>query len=71
MSFCYPGKGISGNPTPRAECALLWHPQILKNFKNVPLILLIGQYARRDYLIKDCKLNLTQTGRCYQEFLPN
>ena len=71
MSFWYASKGISGDLDPRAECAPLWHPQILKNFKNVPLILLIGQYAQREYLKKDCKLNLTETVRCYQEFLPN
>lgn len=71
MSFCYPGKGVSADLAPRTECAPLWHPQILRNILNVPLILLIGQYAQREYLKKDCKLNLTETVRCYQEFLPN
>lgn len=71
MSFCYPGKGISGDLAPRIECAPLWHPPILKNFLKVPLIVLIGQYAQRDYLKKECKLNLTETVRYYQEFLPN
>lgn len=49
MSFCYPGKGISGDLAPRAECAPLWHPEILRNLKSAPLILLIGQYAQRYY----------------------
>jgi len=29
MGFCYPGKGISGDLSPRPECGPLWHPQIL------------------------------------------
>lgn len=70
MSFCYPGKGISGDLAPRAECAPLWHPEILRNLKSAPLILLIGQYAQRYYLKKDCKRSLTENVRSYQEFLP-
>jgi uracil-DNA glycosylase len=71
MSFCYPGKGISGDLAPRQECAPLWHPQIFKKLSNTPLILLIGQYAQRYYLNKNCKQNLTETVRSYKEFLPN
>ncbi len=70
MGFCYPGKGISGDLSPRPECGPLWHPQIFKNFKSAPLILLIGQYAQQHYLKKDCKSNLTETVRSYKEYLP-
>jgi uracil-DNA glycosylase len=70
MSFCYPGKGISGDLAPRPECAPLWHPQILNNFENAPIILLIGQYAQRYYLKKNRKSNLTDTVRSYQDYLP-
>lgn len=70
MSFCYPGKGDSGDLPPRSECAPLWHSQILKRFKKVPLILLIGQYAQRYYLRGRFKENLTETVRNYKEFLP-
>lgn len=70
MGFCYPGKAISGDLPPRPECAPRWHPQILKNFKSDPLLLLIGQYAQRYYLKKDGKANLTETVRCYKEYLP-
>ena len=70
MGFCYPGKGISGDLSPRPECGPLWHPQILKKIKSTPLILLIGQYAQRHYLKKDCKSNLTETVRSYKEYLP-
>ena len=61
MGFCYPGKGISGDLPPRPECAPLWHSKILKNYRNTPLILLIGQYAQRNYLKKECKSSLTET----------
>ena len=70
MGFCYPGKAISGDLPPRPECAPLWHPQILKNFKSKPLILLIGQYAQRYYLKKTYKGSLTETVKSYREYLP-
>ncbi|MEP6712982.1 MAG: uracil-DNA glycosylase family protein [Ferruginibacter sp.] len=70
MSFCYPGKGISGDLAPRPECAPLWHPQILKKLTGTPLILLIGQYAQRNYLKTACKSNLTETVRNFKTFLP-
>lgn len=71
MSFCYPGKGISGDLPPRPECAPLWHQQVFNYFNGPLLILLIGQYAQRYYLKKGFKGNLTETVRSYQEFLPN
>lgn len=70
MGFCYPGKTVSGDLPPRLECAPLWHPQILKNFKSKPLILLIGQYAQRYYLKKNFKGSLTKTVGNYKEYLP-
>ncbi len=70
MSFCYPGKGISGDLAPLMECAPLWHPKILKNLKSTPLILLIGQYAQRYYLKVESKSSLTENIRSYQEFIP-
>jgi uracil-DNA glycosylase len=70
MAFCYPGKAISGDLPPRPECAPLWHPQILKNFKSNPLILLIGQYAQRYYLKKAYKGSLTESVKSYREYLP-
>lgn len=70
MGFCYPGKGPSGDLPPRPECADLWHPEILENFKSAPLILLIGQYAQRYYLKSRAKASLTATVKNYREFLP-
>ncbi len=70
MSFCYPGKGISGDLAPRPECAPLWHPEIIKNFKVAPLFLLIGRYAQRRYLNKESKYSLTENVKNYRDFLP-
>lgn len=70
MGFCYPGKGISGDLSPRPECAPLWHEKILKKINSDPLILLIGQYAQRYYLKKDLKINITETVRNFDEYLP-
>ena len=70
MSFCSPGKGISGDLPPRAECAPLWHPQAFKYLKRLPLIFLVGQYAQRYYLKKEFKGSLTETVKNYREYLP-
>lgn len=70
MGFCYPGKGISGDLPPRLECAPLWHSKILKNYRNKPLILLIGQYAQRNYLKNERKNSLTETVKNFKEYLP-
>lgn len=70
IGFCYPGKGISGDLPPRPECVPLWHSKILKNYRSTPLILLIGQYAQRNYLKKESKSSLTETVKNYKEYLP-
>ena len=63
MGFCYPGKGKSGDLPPRPECAPLWHPQLFEKMRDVKLILLIGQYAQKQYLGKAAKKNLTENVR--------
>lgn len=70
MSFCYPGKGISGDIAPRKECAPLWHPQFFESLKTKPLIILIGQYAQRYYLKRKFNGSLTETVKNYTSFLP-
>jgi len=70
MGFCYPGKGISGDLPPRAECARLWHAQFFESIKNRPLVLLIGQYAQRYYLKDKVNYRLTETVKNYAAFLP-
>lgn len=70
MGFCYPGKGKSGDLPPRAECAPLWHERLFNLLPNVELILLIGQYAQKYYLKEKMKKNLTETVKCYKDYLP-
>lgn len=71
MGFCYRGKGTSGDLPPRPECAKLWHPQIINQFTEKPLIILIGQYAQKYYLQNKRKQNLTETVRNFEEYLPD
>jgi uracil-DNA glycosylase family 4 len=71
MGFCYPGKGTSGDLSPRPECAPLWHAQLLKKMKNIKLIILIGQYAQKYYLGENFKPTLTENVKNYKEFLPD
>lgn len=69
MGFCYPGKGKTGDLPPRKECAPTWHPKLLKELKNVELIILIGSYAQ-NYYLKKAKKTLTETVKNYTEYLP-
>ena len=71
MGFCYPGKGRSGDLPPRKECAPLWHNLLLNQMNEVKLILLIGKYAQDYYLNEKAKKTLTETVKCYKEYLPN
>jgi uracil-DNA glycosylase len=70
MGFCYPGKGPSGDLPPRPECAPAWHHLLLSEMKKVQLTLLIGQYSQQYYLGAMAKPTLTETVRCFQEYLP-
>jgi uracil-DNA glycosylase len=70
MGFCFPGTGKTGDLPPRKECQPLWHDKILKKIEGKPLILLIGQYAQKQYLKKHIKSNLTETVKAFEEYLP-
>ena len=69
MGFCYPGKGKTGDLSPRKECAESWHEKVFQSFKDVELILLIGTYAQQYFFPKDAK-NLTEKVKNFEDFLP-
>ena len=71
MGFCYPGKGKSGDLPPRKECAPQWHEQVLNSLPNLQLTILIGSYAQSHYLKGKAKGNLTETVKCFTDFLPS
>lgn len=68
MGFCYPGTGKSGDLPPKKICAPTWHPDILEQFEENPLVVLIGTYAQKYYL--NTKQNLTETVLRAEEYLP-
>ncbi|KHD46117.1 uracil-DNA glycosylase family protein [Streptococcus hongkongensis] len=70
MDFYYPGKGKSGDLPPRNGFADKWHERILKMMPHVEMLILVGQYAQKHYLGKDCKKTLTETVKSYEEYLP-
>jgi len=70
MGFCYPGKGKSGDLPPRPECAPKWHQLLISKMKKAKLIILIGQYAHKYYLVNRLKPTLTETVRSFREYLP-
>lgn len=70
LDFYYPGKGKSGDLSPRKGFAEKWHPLILKEMPNVQLTLLVGQYAQKYYLGSSAHKNLTETVKAYKDYLP-
>lgn len=71
MGFCYPGNDGRSDRPPRPECAKLWMEKVLANLTNKNLTLLIGQYAQKYFLQSTKKPTLTETVKCYQEYLPD
>lgn len=71
MGFCYPGTGKSGDLPPRPECAPQWHDKLWQHMPSIQLTLLIGQYAQKYYLKNKLKKSLTESVKCYREYLPD
>ena len=42
----------------------------MQEIKNIQLIILIGQYAQKYYLVDKLKPTLTETVKNYQQYLP-
>ncbi|GAA2974927.1 uracil-DNA glycosylase family protein [Lentilactobacillus parakefiri] len=70
LDFYYPGKGPHGDLPPRKGFAEKWHGPLLAQMPNIKLTLLIGQYAQKYYLGKQCQKNLTETVRNFDDYLP-
>lgn len=70
IGFCYPGKGERGDLPPRKECFPLWHHQFLEEMPEIQITVLLGQYAQNKYLGKQRKSSLTETVRCWRQYLP-
>ncbi|MEW6689515.1 MAG: uracil-DNA glycosylase family protein [Pseudomonadota bacterium] len=68
--LCYPGSGRGGDLPPRPECAPLWQPRFRAALPRLQLTLLVGAFAQDFYLDKRQKKNLTETVRCFREYLP-
>ena len=70
MSFCYPGKGKSGDFPPPPKCAETWMQPILDKMPERRLTLLIGRYAQAWFLQSDKKATLTETVKNWKEYQP-
>lgn len=70
MDFYYPGKAKSGDLPPRKFIAKEYHEPILRELNNIELTILIGKYSMDYYLKGKTKKNLTETVRCFDEYLP-
>ncbi len=69
MGFCYPGKGKTGDLSPRTECAPLWHDRVLRALRSVELTVYVGKYAFEAYLSAEFA-SLTDAVQGYRELLP-
>lgn len=70
MDFYYPGKNKRGDLPPRKDFAKKWHPMMMDYLNHCELTILIGKYAQDYYLSHRNKINLTETVKHYQEYLP-
>lgn len=70
MDFYYPGKGKTGDLPPRKFIAEEYHKPILDELGNIELTILVGKYSMDYYLKGRKKKNLTETVRCFDEYLP-
>lgn len=70
MDFYYPGKGKTGDLHPRKFIAEEYHKPILDELDNIELTILVGKYSMDYYLKGRKKKNLTETVRCFDEYLP-
>jgi len=71
IGFCYPGRGSSGDMSPRPECAPQWHGVLNAHLTQVRLTLLVGSYAQKFYLGDKRKDTLGDTVRAWREYLPH
>ncbi len=71
MSFCYPGKGATGDLAPISVCAPHWHQDILNTLSSVELTLLIGTYAQNYYLPESRSISLTERVRNWKSYWPD
>jgi uracil-DNA glycosylase len=69
MGFCYPGKGSSGDLSPRPECAPRWRAPLLGTLKRLQVTLVIGQYAASYHLPAEGE-GLTAAVRNWREYWP-
>jgi uracil-DNA glycosylase len=67
MSFCYPGKGKSGDLPPMPICAKTWRERLLLMMPNIKLTLVIGKYAQ-DWHMGQTQTNLTETVRAWRRY---
>jgi uracil-DNA glycosylase family 4 len=67
MSFCYPGKGRSGDLPPMPICAKTWRKRLLLMMPNIRLTLVIGKYAQAWHL-DHLQNNLTETVREWRSY---
>lgn len=69
MGFCFPGLDAHGGDLPpRRECARHWRSELFSHLDRLELILLVGQYAQKWHLQKNCMANLTETVRNWRHY---
>ncbi|MEO0729679.1 MAG: uracil-DNA glycosylase family protein [Pseudomonadota bacterium] len=69
MGFCFPGYDAKGGDLPpRRECAPLWRQRALDTLSELEVLLLVGSYAQRWHLGRECSPTLTATVADWRRF---
>jgi len=67
MSFCYPGRGKTGDLPPPPICADTWRNALLAKFTNVELTIILGKHAIAWHL--HVKTPISELAQQWQTFL--
>lgn len=72
MGFCFPGYDKNGGDRPPMKrCAETWHQELMEKMPKLRFKILIGGYAQRWHLGKDCPKTITETVKDWRRWLAN
>lgn len=71
MGFCYPGVlPRGGDRPPEPRCAATWRAPLLAALPGLRLVVAVGSYAQAYHLGPRRAATLTETVRCFADYLP-
>ncbi len=69
MAFCFPGYDAKGaDLAPPKVCGATWHDRVMQQLGDVPLTVIVGDYAQRYHL--GAKTGVTATVQGWRDYAP-